>query len=73
MHFAILVPKLLVKPMLWFSKFFKDETAVLACKGYGDDWEYYTGLYWDEDYDIDVNWYTDYELWVNLKIAPNKT
>ncbi len=66
MQFEIFIPKILIKPILWFTQFFRDEAIVLVCKGYGDDWDYYTGLYWGEDKDIDVHWYEDYRVWINL-------
>lgn len=38
------------------------------CKGYGDDYELYTGLYWAEDKDIDFfdTCYEDFRLWINF-------
>lgn len=66
MRLDIFVPKIFVKPMLWLTQFFHDRNAVLVCKGYGDDWEYYTGLYWDEDKDLEVQWYEDYRVWINF-------
>lgn len=65
MSIEISIPKILVKPVLWFTGFFSDQKFVLVCKGYNDDWNYYTGLYWCEDKDMDVNWYEAYQLWIN--------
>jgi hypothetical protein len=70
MKIDIPVSKRVIKPLLWLTKFFKDENAVLVCKGYGDDWNYYTGLYWDEDKDAEFNEYEYYRLWVELSIKP---
>lgn len=56
----------IVKPILWVTKFFADEKAVLACKGYGDDWEFYTGLHWDEDKNNDLCYYEDFRLWIGF-------
>lgn len=50
------------------STFFHRQTAFqVFCKGYADDWEYYTGLEWDEDKDIEVDWYEDYQIWIWIK------
>lgn len=55
-----------IKPILRFTKFFTDEKAVLVCKGYGDDWEYYTGLHWEEDNNNDLSFYGDFRFWIDL-------
>ena len=57
-----------VKFFLKLSTFFRRQTAFqVFCKGYADDWEYYTGLEWDEDKDIEVDWYEDYQIWIWIK------
>ena len=56
----------IVKPLLWLTKFFNDEKAVVVCKGYGDDWDYYTGLYWEEDKSINLRDYNNFRLWLNF-------
>lgn len=64
MKTEIYIPKILIKVILWFTQFFNDNKLVLVCKGYGDDWDYYTGLYWNEDKNADFNGYEDFQLWV---------
>ena len=51
-HVDIKLSQKIVKPILWLTNFFSDNIVVVVCKGYGDDWDYYTGLYWDEDKDL---------------------
>ena len=68
MRIEIRVNKNVAKPLVWLTKFFSDDTAVVVCKGYGDDWDFFTGLYWDEDKDNDFSDYQDYRLW----LASNK-
>ena len=62
------VPRLIIKPLLWFTHFFSDNNLVLVCKGYGDDYEMYTGLYWQDDKSIDFSekCYEDFQLWLWL-------
>lgn len=67
MDFALKIPSFSVKLFLWFSRFFNDNNFVVVCKGYGDDWDYYTGLYWDEDRNLETGWYEDYQIWVETK------
>lgn len=66
MRFEIFIPRIFAKSTLWLTQFFHEKNVVLVCKGYGDDWEYYTGLYWEEDKEIYVWWYEDYRIWINL-------
>lgn len=65
MSFEIPVFKFLVRPLLWFSKFLKENNFVLACKGYDSDFEIFTGIYWEDDKENCLD-YEDYEIWVNL-------
>ena len=60
------IPRILVKGVLIFTKYFDDNKMVLVCKGYNDDYVNYTGLYWDEDRDMDVRdgEYEDFQLWI---------
>ena len=54
--------------MLWFSEFFNDNHFIVVCKGYDEDYDNYTGLYWDEDKYIDFKddeQYSDFQLWIN--------
>ena len=62
------VPRWTVKALLWFTQFFRDNRLLLVCKGYGDDCEFYTGLYWSEDKNIDFfeRYYEDFRLWINF-------
>jgi hypothetical protein len=66
MNIDIPILKIIIKPVLWLTKFFNDDAVVLVCRGYGDDWEYYTGLYWDEDNDANFNEYKDFRLWLKF-------
>lgn len=66
MGIDISILKIFIMPVLWLTKFFNDGNAVLVCKGYGDDWKYYTGLDWDEDKDINFSDYQDYRLWLRF-------
>ena len=64
----IKIPRLLSKIVLWTTSFANDNYLVLVCKGYGDDYENYTGLYWDEDRAIDLirdAVYEDFRLWIS--------
>ena len=56
----------IVKPVLWFSQFVEERYFVVVCKGYGDDWEEYTGLDWKEDKNLELCWYEDYRVWINF-------
>jgi hypothetical protein len=50
-----------------------DTKAVVMIKGYGDDWDHFTGVYL-ADYELDAiidddSWFSDYEapqLWLTL-------
>lgn len=66
MNFTIKIPPFSVKFFLKLSSFFNDNNFVVVCKGYGEDWEYYTGLYWSEDKDLELSWYEDFQIWVRL-------
>ena len=68
LNLGIKIPSFSVKFFLKLSSFFHwRSTFQVFCKGYGDDWEYYTGLEWDEDKDIEVDWYEDYQIWIWMK------
>lgn len=69
MNMEISIPKFknVIKLLLWLTKFFKERNAIVVCKGYGGDWDYYTGLCWCEDSgNIDFNSYDDFKLWLNF-------
>ena len=73
-HAEIQIPRFLAKFVLWFSQFFAERILVLVCKGYGNDYKYYTGLCWDEDHHLDFindDSYWDFRLWLNFgKVEP---
>jgi hypothetical protein len=40
---------------------------LLVCKGYSEDYELFTELYWDEDKELDFNsdtQYQDFRIWL---------
>lgn len=65
---SIRIIKRLVKPVLYMSRVFNDNYFILVCKGYNEDYDNYTGLYWNEDKDLDTNdnSYEDFQIWLNL-------
>jgi len=65
---SININKRIAKPILYLSKFFNDNYFILVCKGYNEDDDNYTGLYWDEDKDLYFldKCYTDYQIWFKL-------
>lgn len=65
---SIKIMKKLVKPLLYLSQFFNDNFFLLVCKGYDEDYDVYTGLYWVDDKDLDIydNSYSDFQLWVRV-------
>ena len=60
------INKTLIKPLVWISKFFDDSKLLIVCKGYDEDDVLFTGLYWQDDKDIDLsdNSYFDFQLWI---------
>ena len=66
---SIKISRYLAKPLLWLSQFFNDNYFVVVCKGYDEDDEYYTGLYWPDDRYIDSSdeQYSDFQLWFTWK------
>lgn len=50
-------------------KDFNDNKVVLVCKGYDEDDDYYTGLYWPDDKNLDFSDdnYFDFQLWYSFK------
>ncbi len=69
MNFFINIPPKYVRFFLWLSQIFPEKYLLLVCKGYDDDWENYTGLYWADDKDLEIEWYEDYQLWINVFIG----
>ena len=41
---------------------------MVVCKGYDNDYDYYTGLYWNEDKDLEIKCFEDYQIWLSIKI-----
>ena len=68
MNLTLKIPAFSVKSFLWLSHFFSDNNFVVVCKGYDDDYDYYTGLYWNEDKDLEIKCYDDYQIWLSIKI-----
>ena len=66
MNFSIIIPSNCVRLFLRLTALFSRESLLVVYKGYDDDWEYYIGLYWDEDKNLDVEWYEDYQLWISI-------
>ncbi len=67
--FEIQIPRSFAQIALWFTSFLSERHLVLVCKGYDGDYEFYTGLDWDEDKDLDFRRdesYEDFRLWFNL-------
>ncbi len=66
MNFVLSLHPDLVKLFLRLTAFFPEKHIQVMCKGYDDDWELYTGLYWEEDKNLEKEWYEDYQLWVRF-------
>lgn len=66
MFLQISIFKFLVKPILWFSHFLNDNYFVLICKGYDDDFENFTGIYWRDDKENCLN-YEEYNLLISFR------
>jgi hypothetical protein len=62
----IRIPRIFVKLVLYFTSFFNDNKIILVCKGYNEDYENYTGLYFEEDKEINSfdDIYEDFQLWI---------
>ena len=64
---TIRVNRFLVNPILYLSHFLPSKIILIVCKGYGDDNEYFTELYWREDKGIDFSsdsQYYDFQIWL---------
>lgn len=61
---TIKINRKIAKVFVFLSKVFNYRFCV-ACKGYSDDAENYTGLDWDNDKDMDYSdkIYTNFEIW----------
>jgi hypothetical protein len=65
---SINISKRIVKSLLFVSKYFNDNYFIIVCKGYDEDDDNFTGLYWSEDKDLDLSdgTYSDFQLWYSL-------
>jgi len=54
MNIALNIPAFSMKLFMWLFQFFRDNNFVVVCKGYGNDWDYCTGLYWNDDKDLEI-------------------
>lgn len=69
MSFEIKIPRFLAQITLFLTSFSRHRYLVLVCKGYDGDYEFYTGLDWCEDKDLDLRYdesYEDFRLWITL-------
>lgn len=60
----------LAKVILYLTKNINDNKIVLVCKGYDEDDDNYTGLYWPDDKDLDFSsdeTYFDFQIWYSFK------
>ncbi|MBK9246972.1 MAG: hypothetical protein IPM69_02385 [Ignavibacteria bacterium] len=67
MSVSINIPRILVKPLLYISKFLPENKFLVVCKGYGEDYDLYTGLCWCEDHHLDFvsdTQYEDFQVWM---------
>ena len=63
----IKINRLFAKPILFVLNVFRCKRILLVCKGYGEDYELYTKLCWEEDKELDLlrdKTYQDYKLWL---------
>jgi len=59
---SIKIPRWLVTFVLWVFQGIADNKVCVVCRGYNEDSENYTGIYWGDEIDIDD--YMDYQLWI---------
>lgn len=64
MNIAIKIPPFSVRLFLRFLSFSRSSNFLIVCKGYGEDWENYTEVGWDEEKDLDVGLYKNYQIWL---------
>jgi hypothetical protein len=63
---VINVNRFLAKPILFIINVLDCKKVLLVCKGYGDDYELYTELCWEDDKGLDLfrdQVYQDFKLW----------
>ncbi len=65
---SVNINRRIAKPILYFTKFFNDNYFILVCKGYNEDDDNYTGLYWNDDRDLDFRdeTYKDFQIWYSF-------
>jgi hypothetical protein len=62
------INKNIVKYLLYVSQFLPENKFLVVCKGYGEDYDLFTQLNWQEDNELDfVNdtQYSNYQLWID--------
>ncbi len=71
---SVNINRRIAKPILYLSKFFNDNYFILVCKGYNEDGVNYTGLYWNDDKELDFSdeSYSDFQIWYSLLRAVRK-
>ena len=55
------------KPIIFLFKIFGCQKILLVCKGYGEDYELFTELCWEEDKELDFKnstQYQDFRIWL---------
>ena len=73
MRRSVKIHRKIAKAILWLSQFFSENVFLLVCKGYDEDDDDYTGLYWRDDKDTDFSddSYWDFQLWYNVSWKSN--
>lgn len=61
--FTLPIPKLFVKNLLWVTQIIPESHLVIVCKGYDEDDENYTALYWNDDAE-NCRDYSNYRIWL---------
>jgi hypothetical protein len=64
----IKINKYFVRLLLYLSNFLPQNMVLVVCKGYGEDYELFTQLNWEEDNELDFvgdNNYKDFQLWIS--------
>lgn len=70
---AIKIPKVFVKLFLFIIQNINDNHIALVCKGYNEEYDNYTALYWNDDKDLDLKdeTYRDFQIWLSPKYSTN--
>lgn len=64
----IKINKYCVRFLLYILRLLPENKILVVCKGYGEDYELFTQLNWEEDNDLDFvsdNQYCDFQLWIS--------